>query len=322
MRSGIRCKACRDAVCSARRAFTLTEILVVIGIIVLLIAVAVPTLSSLTGGKSIEGAQNQLSAALGRARAEAIGVQKRTGVMLFLDPATQRRSFAIVQEVDPPSALASSFTRDVWLDLADDAEFIPLPVGIGMQFVDDAVVDITVTPNARSDDGYIGLNKKTHICPSRVTPPVTPMDVTNFDALTPLGGVVLFDANGQLTSKTYGFRCSIGTAAAGDATLTSLGRLIFTATAVPAYPTYAAPEDKASDMPPGLPLKSQFGMLMYEQDAFVNAGWSDTDPQVIDGTNANYKTGSPAESAEEIWLDNNSTPLMINRYTGALVKGE
>jgi hypothetical protein len=31
---------------------------------------------------------------------------------------------------------------------------------------------------------------------------------------------------------------------------------------------------------------------------------------------------APAERNEEAWLDNNSTPLMINRYNGTLVRGE
>src|SRR5213592_2939679 len=70
--------------------FTLTEILVVIALIVLLLVLAVPAFNLITGGKSIEGATNQLSAALGRARAQAIGLQKPTGVMFFIEPRSQR----------------------------------------------------------------------------------------------------------------------------------------------------------------------------------------------------------------------------------------
>src|SRR5215211_6501972 len=96
---------------SFRSAFTLTEILIVIGIIVLLIALAVPAFSLITGGKSIEGATNQLSAALGRARAEAIGLQKPTGVMFFIEPRSQRAMIAIVKQSD-----AVSSSEVVWLD--------------------------------------------------------------------------------------------------------------------------------------------------------------------------------------------------------------
>src|SRR5437879_1693251 len=66
-------------------AFTLTEILIVIGIIVLLLALAVPTMRVLTGGRSVDAAENQLSAFLGRARGEAIALQQIRGVMLYKD---------------------------------------------------------------------------------------------------------------------------------------------------------------------------------------------------------------------------------------------
>ena len=48
--------------------FTLTEILVVIGIIVLFIALAIPAMSAISGTRSIAGAENNLSALLARAQ--------------------------------------------------------------------------------------------------------------------------------------------------------------------------------------------------------------------------------------------------------------
>ena len=72
------------------RAFTLTELLIVIGLIVLVISLAVPAFKAMTGGRSIDAAQNQLSAVLGARRAEAIGLQKVRGVFFYLDPATER----------------------------------------------------------------------------------------------------------------------------------------------------------------------------------------------------------------------------------------
>ena len=53
---------------SRRRGFSLTEILIVIGLIVLMLALAVPTFNFLTGNRSVEGAQNTIAALIGRAR--------------------------------------------------------------------------------------------------------------------------------------------------------------------------------------------------------------------------------------------------------------
>ena len=60
----------------ASSGFTLTELLVVIGLIVLILAIAVPSFSFITGSASLDGAQNQIAAMLGRARSEAIGLQE------------------------------------------------------------------------------------------------------------------------------------------------------------------------------------------------------------------------------------------------------
>src|SRR5438270_11443720 len=71
-----------------RNAVTLTEILIILGIIVLRLALAVPAFNFIIGGRSVEGATNQISAFLSRARVDAIGLQEVRGVMFFLDPAT------------------------------------------------------------------------------------------------------------------------------------------------------------------------------------------------------------------------------------------
>ena len=70
--------------------FTLVEILIVIGIIVLLLGLSVPAFSWLTGSNSTAGAENNISAMIGRARGDALGLQRDTGVFFFVDPASQR----------------------------------------------------------------------------------------------------------------------------------------------------------------------------------------------------------------------------------------
>src|SRR2546423_14319985 len=94
-----------------RSAFTLSEIMVVIVIIVLLLALAVPAFNLIRGSRSVEGAENQVGAMLGRARADAIGLQKPFGVMFFIEPTQDRVAIAEGYATDYPT----SGTRDVYL---------------------------------------------------------------------------------------------------------------------------------------------------------------------------------------------------------------
>jgi hypothetical protein len=59
---------------------------------------------------------------------------------------------------------------------------------------------------------------------------------------------------------------------------------------------------------------SSFGLVLLDGDAFSNNA-NLTDPQA---TGATYGT----ELGEETWIDENSVPLLINRYNGTLVRGE
>src|SRR5258706_15510719 len=70
--------------------FTLTELLVVISIIVIVLALAIPLFSILRGGRSVEAGQNVLSAVLQRAKARAIGLQERRGGFFFRDQSSRR----------------------------------------------------------------------------------------------------------------------------------------------------------------------------------------------------------------------------------------
>src|SRR5580658_2106774 len=66
--------------------FTLVEMLVVLGIIVLVIATAIPVFNSLTGNHSLAAAQNQIASMLATARSDAIYNRQVTGVFFFIDP--------------------------------------------------------------------------------------------------------------------------------------------------------------------------------------------------------------------------------------------
>ena len=91
-----------------RPAFTLIELMVVITLLVVFLGIALPVLRAITGSRSTEAARNVISAMLGRARNEALARHQLVGVALFVDPATNRSTLALVGvgTVDPTAASA------------------------------------------------------------------------------------------------------------------------------------------------------------------------------------------------------------------------
>lgn len=86
-------------------AFTLIELMIVIGIIGLVVALGVPLFGVLTGARSQEAGQNLVAAAIGQARTIALSEGKYAGVLFYIDPATERTAMTVVVVQDPASGL-------------------------------------------------------------------------------------------------------------------------------------------------------------------------------------------------------------------------
>lgn len=291
------------------RAFTLVEMLVVISIIAVTSLIAVPLFRTLTGSRSTEAAHNQLAGLLGRARADAIGLQEIRGVAFFLDPETQRVQAIIVRQAqyptNPPARAA-----DLYLDYAPDREPLLLPEGVGVQMIDDSVLD---NAGVRQNDAYIGFNST----------------VGGFNGM-PLskqftfGGVILFDGYGRVISKRYGFKFFLEDGIGGKS-LSGLAK----AWGMVMSPSYAG------DVVPGDDTtypRSQFGFVAFNSEEYGatitgtgNVKDMYEDPQITTTvepyTTTQAKTGM-SELAEEAWLDANSIPQLVNRNNGTLLKGE
>jgi len=297
---------CRNPSSSA---FTLIELLVVIGIIVLVVMLAIPVLNVLQGNRSSDAAQNQLQALLNEARMNAIGLQRDGGVMFYLDPSTKRVHTVLVQGTDSqPGDLA-----DVYLDLVRDHESVPLTIGLSLQTIDNATV-VAGTPPTRSDDGYIGFNNND---------PSNPLTIQ-------YGGVILFDSHGQLVSRTYGFRLAYPSPS-GAGTWSEMGKLIMLSSSGPAPSGDFVPGQPIGGSSPTPPYpQSAFGLVVFNAEAFKAKDFTDSDAQVAGSGFANGAgaigsslPGYPGpELDEETWLDQNSVPLIINRYNGTLIRGE
>jgi prepilin-type N-terminal cleavage/methylation domain-containing protein len=296
----------RDGDARRRRGFTLTELLIVIGLIVLLIALAVPAFRAMTGGRSIDAAQNQLAAVLGAARAEAIGLQKVRGVLFYLDPATDRVNAAIVREVGYSPLTPVANPPDYYLDLVPDRDPVALPVGIALQGVDSA----DMSGATRKDDGYIGFN------PLNATPAPPGNDASQ---RVQYGGVILFDGYGRVISKFYGFLLGERPDPTSKRIFTTrLGEVFgYAAGENNSVPPHYIPLQLGVGTPQP-PAQSMLGFVLYDAETFRSLGYKNNDPQ-FDPAAGSYAN---EERGEEDWLDKNAAPVLINRYNGSLIRGE
>jgi prepilin-type N-terminal cleavage/methylation domain-containing protein len=152
-----------------RKGFTFVELLVVMSIIVLVIALAVPMFNLITGSRSIDAAANTVSATLGRAHAQALGLQQNVGVAFWVNASSGRTAMAVVS-VDP----SSSDPR--FVDVVADFDLEQLPPGVSAQFVYNCTFNAS---GQRTSDGYIRQP-----------------------------ALIMFDGHGQLISTPYAIRAA------------------------------------------------------------------------------------------------------------------
>jgi prepilin-type N-terminal cleavage/methylation domain-containing protein len=296
-----------------RKAFTLAEMLVVMGIIVVFILAAIPCVRALTGSGSVSSAKNELASLVTRAREEAIAMQEIRGVLFFIDPGSDRVTGIICQ----PAPLQDSLLTGqgiILLDAMPGKDSLTLPGGVRLQTLFNGN-NSGVAP----DDRYLGFNPLT----AAGKPPL-------------IGGCILFDGNGKLVVRQYGFQmaqagglpsnlCSLLANAYPSSGLSAASGVINNAGSSSYLPTIAS-APPLSGTPPSYPDKafatvpySQLGLVLFGQDEFKSQGFTDTDP---DQTLPPATGQMQAEQTEEAWIDAHSTPVLINRYNGTLIKGE
>lgn len=282
------------------RAFTLVEMLVVIAIISIIVLIAVPAFRVMTGGRSTESAANNLAALIGRARTEAIGLQRASGVLFFMDQATDRVGALVVREVPPPwNSTAPPGT--VYLDMAPNGDFTILPPGVMLNTLDDQDPHTPPPPpGVRLDDGYIGFNPV-------YQGPTFSASIVGASSIAPrCGGVILFDGVGRIAVRPY--------------------RLVLYYNGVTTELAKALTYDRDFKLSGQVPIVgktikggvaesySSIGFVLFDMPSFRESnGGSNTETDYA----ASY---AGAEKTEEDWIDQNSTPYLISRHSGALLR--
>lgn len=285
-----RCKAVSRRTCGG---FSLAELLIVMGIIILFIALAIPAVNAITGTRSIANAENNLSALLSRAREEAVGVQEVRGVLFYLDPATDGIAGVLVRAADNQN---QNLPGVVFLDAVPSRDFLALPKGIRLQSIFDGY---SMNPDNPNPNHYLGFNNQL---------------LNNQDAGYPVkyGGVILFDQSGRVIVRRYGFQ------------LTSINN---TPSALADVLHVTAPIGFFNPMSQNqiFPL-SQIGFVLFDKKTFLatrdpSGNAYDDGDSGLDRTTP--ETGQDTTSLfEESWIDQNATPVLVNRYTGTLIRGE
>ena len=288
---------------SRRHGFTLVEMLVVIAIIVLAMILAPSRRSALrlTGSRSTEAAENAITSYIGQVRAEAIGLQQIEGVMFLLDTTADRVMCVAVQDVtqgsDNPQKASGGDSYCTFLDLIPNHDPFYLPSGIRMFVAKDGPPNYNGNPfNGQWKDAfpnwrYLGPNFY----------PVNGTDDGN--TIYPIG-VILFGTDGKLLTTQYGLRLNVG-----GGIRSSLGQLLYTNNSLggstqPNWPALGQHLTRC--------LTSQVAFVLCDKESFMNGGQGFID----------HDNPAANELAVDAWLDANTTPIIVNRYDGTLMRAE
>jgi prepilin-type N-terminal cleavage/methylation domain-containing protein len=318
------------------RGFTLIELLVVLSIIIVILAIAVPVWSTLSGNNGVSTAQNQIAAMLGNARSDAMYNKQPMGVFFFIDPASGQSAMAEVQEDQIGTANSYTYTPTTIspngtaqangaVTALELANYLPTTAATGATkgtqqyiFYREAVllpagVGVALTNNSSPYGASAGIDRYLRF------------------------GVIMFDATGALTTIPYAvpmarqtpYVQTVNTTAPSnvDQLAVRLG-LITEAGTNPAG-------DLASLIPPPAggtnvyPLVSQLGVLLYDSNAYLNQKAIDAGSASF--TNADMQCDPPPfftapstqqKADEETWLDANGVAFLVSPFDGSLIKAK
>ena len=373
-----------------RVGFTLLEVLVVLTIIVLIAASALPAFRFITGSRSLESTQNIAGAMIGQARTAAVIGHQPHGVFFVFDPVNSRTTMALVKQEGDDTTNPDLDAYKGWTDGKDQLPTLAISYYDSSNTVDGPSFADTLTiygkeqfrpaalpaiakPTLRMFKcGRFHATAAAGNSPRRTSPPAPApapgpfwiaaaplfLDIvanTDLQLLPPGVGVqlindqksftgvasyhdrylrtgcILVDANGQFTSINYDVSPLSRLGRSLRLPLPPGGRTLqnqnYTAGGVATFIGTGAGQSYN--------LFSQFGLVLYDRQALKAATATTVAPitpfaasDESDWMTRNVLTSfaAPASAAdeqhEEDWLDQNSQPLILNRYNATLIKGE
>jgi prepilin-type N-terminal cleavage/methylation domain-containing protein len=326
-----------------RPGFTLTEILVVIGIIVLVLAMAVPAFNYITGTRSQEAATNIIAAMLSRARATAINYNRENptkayiGVFFFVDPADGRTKLTLVarevggaaEDPDPYDNYKS------WHRLSG-----PGPTNYNTSPYKDRVIFLT----RNTDEGGRAYYKRFRCIQDQGSgsnsPPVSgPQSDGYFHNQwweeVVEGDLDVFEEGGEVQALPAGVGVQLVNDTRGGVNTdryVRTGVIFFDPQGRMDSAEYAISANSTLGRIIGItgllqgtpenPIVSQFGVITYDLNAFKGQNFTEGDALFNIPTLTRPSRYNPDERDEEQWLDDNASILMVNRTTAALEKTE
>ena len=270
------------------KAFTLIELLVVMSIIILVLAVMVPTIKTLTGNHSLALAQNRLSVMLAAAREAAIDNQQIYGLAIYPDITTGDTMLGFVQNISTPGSPVTL------LDIVSGTEQSTIQRGVTAQLV---INTPTSTLDRYAAIGVVLFDSHGHLLIPN--PPNTSGGVVN---VAPTSGSAVVQLSSQL-----GVRFQLASS--------TMVLPIFAGTGFALYDTDTFNNQMGNNTGGGInPTWCNGGTIYYA----LIGGTLTVNGAAVQG----LYTTTPSEGPKELWMDSNGLLLMVNQFTGELVEGQ
>jgi prepilin-type N-terminal cleavage/methylation domain-containing protein len=336
-----------------RSGFTLPELLIVIAIIVVVAGLAVPLFRILTGARSVEAALNTASAALGVARTSAINEGSPHGVLFYVDPATRNtRGIIFKIGIDPTDETDPLEKYKAWVPSVNYRAGALTPTLVQSDRVIRITRDTVVpTPRPLTDwdvqGWYVAGKPNVKLWES----------IQNHNSS--IGNNPIDSANGNTTgsfnnsfwslytptrispidSSAQGgdeFRFPTGTgvqlivdpSVTGNERYQRVGAILFDAQGRMSFQPITLDGDSPIGRRMGLgggvlSLNPGFGLVAYDQSTFAAVnGNTEGDAFFTQPFFTSPGAYTLDERNEEDWLDENTVPLLINRFSGTLGRTE
>jgi Tfp pilus assembly protein FimT len=273
------------------KAFTLIELLVVMSIIILVLAVMVPTIKTLTGNHSLALAQNRLSVMLAAAREAAIDNQQIYGLAIYPDITTGDTMLGFVQG----TAAISGGVSVTQLDIVSGTEQSTIQRGVTAQLV---INTPTSTLDRYAAIGVVLFDSHGHLLVTS-----SPHTSGNVVATPAASGSAIV-----LPSTQLAFRFQIPIAAISPLQ-------IFAGTGFALYDTDTF-NNQMGNGNGGINPSWYNGGTVYNG---LIGGTLTVNGAAVQGLQT---VAGPDVAARETWMDTNGLLLMVNQFTGELVEGQ